>query len=82
MRRFFPMVAEWTTNEEGQALLAMLVDDFYQESLHAPPVPPVDDKPVKRGDRAPKSSGKQDGKRQRRSGKRRRSGSKGSGGNG
>ena len=48
MRRFRPLVDEWLTSEEGQILLAMLVDDFYQGSLHAPPVLPAQ-KPVPQG---------------------------------
>lgn len=40
MRRFRPLIDEWMESDEGQTLLAMLVDDFYQESLHAPPVLP------------------------------------------
>ncbi len=45
MRRFRPLVDEWLASEAGQTLLAMLVDDFYQGSLHAPPVLPAQ-KPV------------------------------------
>ena len=37
MRRFRPLIDEWMESDEGQTLLAMLVDDFYQESLHARP---------------------------------------------
>ena len=42
MRRFRPLVTDWLESEEGQTLLAMLVDDFYQASLHAPPLMPTD----------------------------------------
>ena len=42
MRRFRPLVDEWLASEEGQTLLSMLVDDFYQSSLHAPPVLPAE----------------------------------------
>ena len=42
MRRFRPLVDEWLSSEEGQTLLSMLVDDFYQGSLHAPPVLPAE----------------------------------------
>lgn len=52
MKRFIPAIAEWTDTEEGQVLLAMLVDDFYQQSLHAPPLPPADEKLPPRGERA------------------------------
>ena len=43
MRRFRPLVTDWLESEEGQTLLAMLVDDFYQELLHAPPALPADE---------------------------------------
>lgn len=47
MRRFRPLVDEWMESDEGQTLLAMLVDDFYQNSLHAPPALP-EEKPAER----------------------------------
>jgi len=55
MQRFVPFIAEWAGSEEGQGLLAMLVDDFYQQSLHAPPLPPADEKAPQRGERASRS---------------------------
>ncbi|MEZ4581526.1 MAG: hypothetical protein R3A10_07795 [Caldilineaceae bacterium] len=30
-----PLISELTQSEEGELLLAMLVDDFYQALLHA-----------------------------------------------
>ncbi|MFQ5400744.1 MAG: DEAD/DEAH box helicase [Anaerolineae bacterium] len=45
MQRFIPLVREWANDEEGVALLAMLLDDYYQRSLHAPPPQPTPDKP-------------------------------------
>lgn len=36
MRRFMRAVAELATNEDSCALLAMLIDDFYQKTFHAP----------------------------------------------
>jgi ATP-dependent RNA helicase DeaD len=36
MRRFVPLAQSLGESEEGQTLLAMLLDDYYQESLHAP----------------------------------------------
>jgi len=47
MQRFRPLVDEWMESDEGQTLLAMLVDDFYQNSLHAPPALP-EEKPAER----------------------------------
>lgn len=40
MQRFIPQVIEWAESEEGRNLLALLVDDFYQQSLHMPLVDP------------------------------------------
>jgi ATP-dependent RNA helicase DeaD len=40
MLRFKPLAGALVENEEGKTLLAMLLDDFYQETFHAPPVPP------------------------------------------
>ena len=72
MQRFAPLVAEWMESGTGQSLMAMLVDDFYQESLHAPLVSADDEAPTQRGERVAKKSGKGGG---RRRGGRRRSGS-------
>ncbi len=42
MQRFLPLVAELAGNEDGMALLAMLLDDTYHEWQHQPPeLPPV-----------------------------------------
>lgn len=71
MQRFLPLVEELAGNEEGQALLAMLIDDFYQASLHAPPVPLETTAPPARGDRTGKYPQKNNKKR-RRGGRQRR----------
>ncbi len=63
MRRFRPLIDEWMLSDEGQTLLAMLVDDFYQDSLHAPPALP-EEKPAERPARQ--------GRKRRRSGRTRR----------
>ena len=63
MRRFRPLIDEWMQSDEGQTLLAMLVDDFYQDSLHAPPALP-EEKPAERPARQ--------GRKRRRSGRTRR----------
>ena len=47
MLRFRPLIDEWMQSDEGRTLLAMLVDDFYQDSLHAPP-PLPEEKPAQR----------------------------------
>jgi ATP-dependent RNA helicase DeaD len=42
MQRFEPLIHELGQSEEGLALLTMLVDDYYQQSLHAlPPESPA-----------------------------------------
>jgi len=40
MRRFLPLARTFGESDDELALIAMLLDDFYQESLHAPQVPP------------------------------------------
>jgi ATP-dependent RNA helicase DeaD len=40
MQRFDPLVRTLNENEEEAGLLAMLLDDFYQGTFHAPVVPP------------------------------------------
>lgn len=60
MQRFVPLVKEWSEDEEGLALMAMLLDDFYQESLHKQPPPPEPKRQQRGGQKKP---GK---KRQRR----------------
>jgi ATP-dependent RNA helicase DeaD len=70
LQRFVPMVQELAGDEEGVALLAMLLDDYYQQSLHAPPVTVEEVAPrrdSRRDDRTEKS-----GRKRRRSGGRSR----------
>jgi len=40
MQRFFPLVRSLSESEDESSLLAMLLDDFYQETFHAVLVPP------------------------------------------
>jgi ATP-dependent RNA helicase DeaD len=42
MDRFTHLSLRLAENEEGNRLLAMLLDDFYQETFHAPLVPAED----------------------------------------
>ena len=65
MQRFAPHVRSLSENEHGLELLAMLLDDFYQEALHAPETPPPP-APARRSD-----SGKRSGRRRRKPRKRR-----------
>lgn len=57
LQRFVPVVKELAEDEEGVALMAMLLDDYYQQSLHTPPVT-VEAEPVRqrqeRSDKPPK----------------------------
>jgi len=41
MRRFAPLAKSLSQSEEQLALMAMLLDDYYQQSLHAPPAAPT-----------------------------------------
>ena len=40
MQRFSPLVRSLSESEDEASLLSMLLDDFYQETFHAPVVPP------------------------------------------
>ena len=45
MQRFLALVHSQDETEEGRDLLAMLIDDFYVETFHAPHVPPASETP-------------------------------------
>ncbi len=47
MQRFLPLVRSLAGEEHGEALLAMLLDDFYQQALHAPVAPLLEETPPK-----------------------------------
>ena len=40
MQRFLPLVRSLSENADESSLLAMMLDDFYQSTFHAPVVPP------------------------------------------
>jgi ATP-dependent RNA helicase DeaD len=61
MQRFEPLVQELTQSEEGMALLTMLLDDYYQPTLQAPPPHPPSPK------KSSRSKGRKRGGRGRRS---------------
>lgn len=42
MQRFTSLARELGENDDELAVIAMLLDEFYQERLHAPPVPPTE----------------------------------------
>jgi ATP-dependent RNA helicase DeaD len=85
MRRFVPLIHELSQTEEGLGLLTMLVDDYYQETLHAPPPQPPTEQPAPRSESKGKSRQKdsrprqkdsrprqKDSRSQRKGGRRRR----------
>jgi ATP-dependent RNA helicase DeaD len=49
MQRFIPLAGQLAENEEGTSLLSMLLDDFYQDTFHAPVVPPAPPEKLPRG---------------------------------
>ena len=65
MQRFTPLAQQLSESEEGLSLLAMLLDDYYQQSLHAPPALP-DRSP------SPPARSSREKSRRRRGGRRRR----------
>lgn len=52
-RRFVPLARSLAENEEESALIAMLLDDYYQQTLHAP-VPQPSDEPEQKAPRPQK----------------------------
>ena len=47
MKRFAPLIHNLSQSEEGLALVTMLVDDYYQEMLHARPEQPAGAEEIK-----------------------------------
>jgi ATP-dependent RNA helicase DeaD len=43
MQRFRPLARNLAQAEDELAIITMLLDDYYQQSLHAPPVQPAAD---------------------------------------
>jgi ATP-dependent RNA helicase DeaD len=73
MKRFLPLARSLNESDEETGLLAMLLDDFYQQTFHAPVVPPAsEDLPVpQRGSRSAESrSGGTPGRKSDRPGRR------------
>lgn len=66
MQRFVPLIHNLSQSEDGLALLTMMVDDYYQQTLHAPPPQPPTSKPG----RKPAASGSRGKKSSRRRGRR------------
>ncbi|MGQ0603164.1 MAG: DEAD/DEAH box helicase [Anaerolineales bacterium] len=59
--RFVPLARSLAENEDESALIAMLLDDYYQQQLHAPVAQPTGEAPAKK----PSSSGEGRGGRRR-----------------
>lgn len=71
MQRFIPLVEELAKDEEGQRLLAMLLDDTYHAWMHNPPkLPAVGTKAVRKGSK-PRGGRRSGRDRDRRRGGRR-----------
>ncbi len=43
MRRFASLAKSLAQTDDQLALITMLLDDYYQQSLHAPPAPPAEE---------------------------------------
>ena len=66
MQRFMPLAREMMENEDSLSIIALLLDDVYQQSLHAPPPQPTEEAARPR----PQSQPKPKHKRRRRSRRR------------
>lgn len=78
MQRFVPLARELGEGEDEVSLVAMLLDDYYQESLHAPQIPPAPPKKISSGGgQKPGGSGKSRRKRGSGKGKRGKGSSRG-----
>jgi ATP-dependent RNA helicase DeaD len=69
MQRFLPLVDSLGQSDEGLALLTMLLDDYYQLTLHGPLLQPPTREPSRQSQR---SSGKKSGSRRGKRGRGRR----------
>ena len=69
-QRFVPLARTLAQNEDESALIAMLVDDYYQETLHAP-VPIARSRIARSSPPATKPSSRSEGHRRQRSSDRR-----------
>jgi ATP-dependent RNA helicase DeaD len=65
MRRFMPLARQLAQSDEGLSLMVMLLDDYYQASLHAPPPQPAPEPDGKEPDKT-KAPAKSRGPRPRR----------------
>ena len=52
MQRFVPLARSWGETEDEVAIIAMLLDDYYQASLNEPPEEPASESPSEQTNRA------------------------------
>jgi ATP-dependent RNA helicase DeaD len=72
MQRFLPLVKELAEDEEGQSLLAMLLDDTYHEWMHHPPKMEAVGTKAKRKENKPRKKSRSSSNRSRRRNRNRR----------
>lgn len=65
-RRFMPLAKELTEDSDEMALITMLLDEYYQKSLHTPVAPPAEAEEPKQQRSANRSSGNGGRRRRRR----------------
>ncbi|MBI5081487.1 MAG: ATP-dependent helicase, partial [Chloroflexi bacterium] len=56
-QRFVPLGRALADNEDESAIIAMLLDDYYQQTLHTPVPQPREEKPPTTESRSPRSGG-------------------------
>jgi ATP-dependent RNA helicase DeaD len=71
-RRFVALARSLAESEDESALITMLLDDYYQQLLHAPPVRPAGAPAPAEGRRSGGSGGGEGGRRRSGGGRRRR----------
>lgn len=64
-RRFAPLARDLADNEDELPVITMLLDDYYQQALHAPVSPP-DERPAPVSTTKPRSGPRRGGRRPRR----------------
>jgi len=65
MQRFKPLARSLAQSEEELAIITMLLDDYYQQSLHAPPSPPAAEEAEEGGMPGPKPKAQRPNQRPR-----------------
>ncbi|HOK06071.1 MAG TPA: DEAD/DEAH box helicase [Syntrophales bacterium] len=70
LKRFMPLARSLGEAEEESPLIAMLLDEYYQRTLQAAPLAPVQEAPETEGEEAPPAAAVKRGKRRGRRGRR------------